>query len=109
VRAHLRSLDSPDALSGLDEYRPDDPANFQISVAAIVGPDDSSGGELFYFSVCTAQWLLEHHVLLVARWDAALVLRAIRDLCRHTVGDNWNEVAVKLGRYGAWEFHDYRP
>jgi hypothetical protein len=119
VYAQLRSLDSADALSGLEECRPDDPANFQLSVGAVIGPDDSPGGELFYFSVCTAQWLLEnpppkdfeflHHVLLVTRWDAEVVLRAIGDLCRRTVGDDWNEVALKLSRYGAWEFDDYRP
>jgi hypothetical protein len=37
-----------------------------------------------------------------------LVERALRDLCRRTEGDAWVDIAIKLSRYGLWEFEDYR-
>jgi hypothetical protein len=46
--------------------------------------------------------------LLLDRWDPELVERAIGDLCRRTEGENWHDIAVKLARYGHWEFEDYR-
>jgi hypothetical protein len=57
VRAELRSLDSTDARDGLASFRPDDPEAFVLTVAAQIGPADGRGEELFYFNVCTAQWL----------------------------------------------------
>jgi hypothetical protein len=45
---------------------------------------------------------------LLDRWSAELVERAIADLCRHTEGETWQEVAQKLSRYARWEFEDYR-
>lgn len=117
VRAELKSLDSADAPEGLADFKPDDPDKFGISVAAVVGPSGGTGGELFYFA-CSARWLIANPPekgfaymrghLLVTRWDAALVHRAISDLCRRTEGRDWNEIATKLSRYGAWEFEDYR-
>jgi Immunity protein 8 len=47
-------------------------------------------------------------VLLLSRWDYDLVVRAISDLCLHTKGETWEEVATSLSRYGHWEFEDYR-
>ena len=42
------------------------------------------------------------------RWDWEVVERAINDLCVRTEGDDWNQVATKLSRFGFWEFEDYR-
>jgi len=46
--------------------------------------------------------------VLVERWDYEVVNRALRDLCRHTAGGDWDEIATKLRLYGNWEFEDYR-
>jgi hypothetical protein len=48
-----------------------------------------------------------HSYLVLSRWDSSLVERAISDLCLHTEGADWQEVAGKLSRYGSWEFADY--
>lgn len=99
--------------------QPDDLAHFAADVTAYLGPAGGEGADLFEFRVCTPGWLAEHpnmpkgsaflrHHLLVERWDAALVERAIRDLCLRTEGGDWQEVATKLSRYGYWEFEDYR-
>ena len=42
------------------------------------------------------------------RWDYDVLVRAISDLCLRTEGEDWPEVATRLGRFGAWEFEDYR-
>jgi hypothetical protein len=70
------------------------------------------------FPVCSPSWVAEQplekgfgfqrHVLLLSRWDGGLVHRAIGDLCRRTEGATWNEVAVKLSRFGQWEFENYQ-
>ena len=44
----------------------------------------------------------------VTHWDYDVVLRAISDLCLHTKGESWTEIATKLSRYSHWEFEDYR-
>lgn len=98
---------------------PDDPEHFAAEVTPYIGPAEGRGADLFEFQVCTPRWLVEQasmpkgfaflrHHLLVERWDAGLVERAIRDLCLRTEGEDWQEVATKLSRCGYWEFEDYR-
>jgi len=118
MRAELRGLDSADAPDGLATFRPNDPEVFALALGASVGPANGRGAELFYFQVCSPGWIeahpppkgfeFMHGYLLLRRWDADLVERAISDLCRNTQGADWDEVAAKLSRYGAWEFADYR-
>jgi Immunity protein 8 len=118
VRAELKSLDSSVALDDLRDFRPNNPESLAIEVAATVGPPGVEGGDLFYFSACTAQWLQTdqpekgfaflHGYLLLTRWDFNVLERAIGDLCFRTEGSDWDEVATKLSRYGRWEFEDYR-
>ena len=117
MRAELRSLDSADAPEGLEGFRPSDPQSFALAIGATVGPEGGEGGDLFYFTVCTPEWLREngsqkgfaflHGHVLVDRWDYQLVERAIRDLCFRTEGAGWDEIATKLSRYGDWEFEEY--
>jgi len=122
VHAVLRSLTSVDCPVPLDIYEPEQPDHFGLVVAALVGPDEGQGEEIFYVTVCSPTWLAEvteskngcgkgfqflRHHLLVNRWDFVLVQRAIDDLCRTTSGRAWTEVAMKLSRFLAWEFEDY--
>jgi hypothetical protein len=117
MRAELKSLESADAVEGLERFRPADGTNFTLSIGAIVGPAGGEGGDLFYFHVTTATWLEQNpppkgfeflRRLLVTHWDYELVRRAVSDLVAHTQGEDWNELATKLSRYGHWEFEDYR-
>jgi hypothetical protein len=97
---------------------PEDRDVFGILVTTYVGAAGEPGADLFEFRVCTPRWLaanvalpksfafLRHH-LVVAQWDQALVERAIGDLCAHTERADWKEIALKLSRYGQWEFEDY--
>jgi hypothetical protein len=119
MRAELRSLHSADSKDGsLASFHPDDAGHFVLRVTALVGPAGQEGEEGFDFTVCSPAWLaqdelpkgfaFQRHTLLVARWDAGLVERAISDLCLRTEGEDWTEVAQKLSRFGRWEFEDYR-
>ena len=123
MRAVLRSLESPDlAPDSLTNYEPPLPDDFGVLLLALVGPDDGSGEEAFYITVCSPQWLARatmdenakgfefvRHRLVVNRWDPDLFRRAVADLCSHTSGLDWPEVANKLSRFMAWEFEDYTP
>ncbi len=117
----LRSLHCPDlAPASLEDYVPPLPSDFVIFVQAEVGPSDGEGSEVFGVSVCSPDGLSRtamsgshkgfafvRHRLVVERWDTVVIRRAIEDICRHSNGDTWDEVARKLGRYMHWEFEDY--
>lgn len=121
MHAVLRSLDSPAlAPETLDTFEPPIPDDFGVLLTASIGPDNGPGDEVFYVTVCSPKWLawatmtenvkgfeFVRHRLVVDRWDPDLFRRAIRDLCLHTSGADWTEVANKLSRYLAWEFEDY--
>jgi hypothetical protein len=116
VRAALKGLDSDGR--DLRDVAIDDAECFGLNLTASIGPADDDGAELFQLTACTARWLAEQdlpkgfafqrHTLLLQRWDPDLVARAVADLCRHTEGATWNEVATKLSRFAYWEFEDYR-
>jgi len=123
VHAVLRSIDSADIGSDtIDSYQPSNPKSFCLWVTATCGPSDGPGGELFQVAICSPEGLVAsiedtpnkgfafmRHRLVVERWDASLIRRAINDLCRTSTGDTWHDVALRLGRYMLWEFEDYRP
>jgi hypothetical protein len=123
MHAVLKSLSSPDVgADSLETHTPHLPDRFGIYVEAEIGPDGAEGADLFGVTVCSPLWLAEaatrenpkgfefvRHRLVVDRWDADLIRRAIGDLCVHATGDGWNEIATKLSRYLAWEFEDYKP
>ena len=117
MRAELKtlySLDVPD----LEAWQPEDPECFALNVRAIIGPEGSEGEESFDVTICTAAWLAQepppkgfeflHSRILVERWQYETVKRALGDLCVHTSGKNWIDIANRLSRYMHWEFDDYR-
>lgn len=70
-------------------------------------------------SVCTPAALTDlverdgvvigRHFIFVAEMNRATVEAIVRDRLRRIDGDNWNELAAKIGRIGLWEFEDYTP
>jgi Immunity protein 8 len=105
-------LHSPDA-DPLPAFAPEDPESFGVLVQAMVGPAGAEEEESFGFTVCTPRWFGREPFpkgfawprahLFVDRWDYAVVERAIGDLCAHSEGSDWNEVAARLACYGHWE------
>jgi hypothetical protein len=117
MHAELRHLHSPDVLD-MTAYIPEDPTHFSILVQAMIGPSGEQGEESFDFIVCTPRWLetvlsqdgfvFGQHYLIVARYDYGLIWQVIEDLCNRTDGPDWTTIGNKLGRYGHWEFEDYK-
>jgi Immunity protein 8 len=91
--------------------------DFAVLLQLMVGPQDAAGEEAFSLTVCTAGWLARRaveegvvdgrHHLVVARYDWPLIERFIRRRVTAVTGDDWKAIAVKLGRFGQWEFEDY--
>lgn len=117
MRAELRRLHSPDA--DLKCFVPAQEDNFSVLVQAMVGHRGSEAEESFSFIVCTPAWMQENLVgigkptfgathLFVNSFDYDQVETALSNLCRSIEGEDWNEIAAKLGRFGAWEFADYQ-
>jgi hypothetical protein len=83
----------------------------------IAGPADDEGEESFDVELCTPKWIsntytendliVGRHMMIVLRYDFRLIEKNIRQLVSECEGNNWNEVANKLGRIGRWEFEDY--
>lgn len=117
VRAKLFDLHSPDLLD-MDVNYPEDPENFGILVEAAIGEEGANGADLFGFVVCTPRWLENNipiegylfgrHRVILREYSYPIIWKIIDSLCQRTWGDNWEEVAHKLNRFGGWEFEDYQ-
>ncbi|PVE57301.1 immunity 8 family protein [Rhizobium rhizogenes] len=116
MRAQLKSLTTSD----IDPrtYWPDEEDDFGYYVQATIGPEGEDAGDVFGFQVCTPKWIsrelltdgsiFARHMLIVAEYDYQAVSKLISALCERTMGTDWQDIAHKLGRYGYWEFEDYR-
>ncbi|CAA9373330.1 MAG: hypothetical protein AVDCRST_MAG75-283 [uncultured Propionibacteriaceae bacterium] len=84
-----------------------------------VGPSGDKGSEIFSLEVLTLTALaarierdgpvVGRHLLIVDVIYESQVEQMIQDRLRRVAGDNWTEVASKVGRLGHWEFEDYEP
>jgi hypothetical protein len=116
MRAVLRRLHSPD-VHDLETWVPEGGACFGLLVQALVGPQDGEGEESFDFTVCSPEWLARkhggdavvfgrHHLFLLD-YNFEKVRRAIESIVDSVEGNDWQEIASKIARYGKWEFEDY--
>lgn len=116
MRAELRRVHSPD-VPDLASWRPEGEA-FGVLLQLMVGPRDSPGEESFDVLVCSPLHLEERarregpvwvrHTLVVETWAWPAVLEQLERRVTSATGDTWEEVAGSLGRWGRWEFEDYR-
>jgi hypothetical protein len=117
MRGVVRSLWSPDIPGGrLGDFAPSDPLDFGLLVEASIGPAGAAGEEVFDIVACSPSWLAARPgkgftwgrgTLLMARWDPAVVERAIGDLCLRSEGEEWQAVARLLGGFMRSEFADF--
>jgi hypothetical protein len=114
----VKRLHSPDVYD-LSKYVPDDPEHFGILVQVMVCPvGEDDVDESFDTVVCTPSWLstrlgstdieLGRHYTFVKQYDFVALTRFIEDFAAQCVGTTWDEVALRLGRLGKWEFEDYQ-
>ena len=113
----IKGLDSSDVYD-LESFIPEDKDYFGFPLAIKAGPKNENGSDLFYLYVCTTKYFeneflnKEHilngrHHLFVGKYDYDLIVKYINDLMPKCEGVNWQECAIKIGRYAKWEFEDY--
>ncbi len=93
---------------------PDDPLDCWVDVRADIGPEGQSGGDMFAFSVCTIgrlQKILKKNpslaidkTILVEKFDWGVIEAEIEAILKDVDGETWAEIAMKIHRYGDWEF-----
>jgi len=118
VRAEIKRLHSPD-VPNLKAYVPEDAGNFGFLLQIMVGPIGGAGEESFDVVVCSTRWVGEHlgpegilvgrHYLVVDSYDYRRLEGFLRRYVDQCSGSTWEQVAMKLGRLGKWEFEDYKP
>ena len=116
IQAEVKRLHSPDVYD-LATYVPEDPENFGFLLQVMIGSVGEDGEESFDVVVCTPSWLsdrilptkivLGRHYLLVKQYDYTRLLQFLISFASGCRGATWDEVALRLGRLGMWEFEDY--
>jgi hypothetical protein len=115
----------------LDDFVPQDPAHFGLSVQVFIGDTVSDEFDSFDLWVCSPSWLaarakerwppLEQGLRaipdavmvgtgtwLMQRWDRAVFEHALDVVCESfSGGPDWGSVAARIGRLIPWEY-DYR-
>lgn len=112
------------------EWTPADQECFGLPGMVFAGPEPEGAVDAFDFVLCTPRWLahqfdvgrvrgfggrwladgqvlLGRGLILVQRWDRAVVERAVREAFGRVSGPTWSHAADRAGRDIPWEF-DYR-
>ena len=115
MKAEIRGYHSPDV--DLENWTPDNLGCFGFLLQVFVGPQGADGEESFDFIVGTPSWLeqiygrgavvLGHSHVIVFEYEFEKIRHAIERLVSHVEGDDWEGIATRIARYGAWEFDDY--
>jgi len=115
--AELKRLHSPDVLD-LRSWLPASD-EFAILVQILAAPQGSPGEESFDVTVCSTAWIAQRareeriidgrHHLVVDHFDYDRLYQYISGYVSSCEGPTWQDVALRLGRLGRWEFEDYRP
>jgi Immunity protein 8 len=115
ITPNIRAFHSPD-VDDLEGYRP--PGDeFALLVQMLSGPDGGQGEEAFDVQVVTPAWLEQRyasdglvsgdHLLIVFDYDWPRIEAHLRKRVAACQGDDWSQVAAKIGRFAHWEFEDY--
>jgi hypothetical protein len=117
IHAELKHIISPE-VDDPSSYHPEDENNFGFLLQLIIGPKNQKGEESFQVMVCTPQWLSQHfgkdeiiigrHYLILFEYNYQRLINRINKYLQHCSDDTWHEVAIKVGRFGLWEFEDYK-
>ena len=118
MKAEIKSLYSLQLEDSLINYWPDDVSNFGTWIRVYIGPLGGGGAEAFDIQVCTPEWVKAQcadrgpmwgrHMLIVEAYDYDAIKGVIERYVAGSDGDNWEAIAGKLSRIGAWEFEDYQ-
>jgi len=117
MKAEIKYLHSPD-VSDLKEYQPQQKDNFGFLLQVMIGPKGEKGEESFDMMVVTPKWLMEKyghsevilgkHYVIVFEYNYENLYNRLQYTVDGLEEKDWNTLALKLARFGHWEFDDYR-
>jgi len=118
MRAQLKYLLNLENLQYLQEYLPEKNDDFGFYIRCVVGEVTLGGEESFDIFLCTPKWFLKNceqseiifgrHYLIVLEYNYPRIYERLRSYIDSTHGTTWDEIGLKLGHIGHWEFEDYR-
>jgi len=115
MKPFLKYITSPD-IDDLEKFN-SVKEDFCYLIQAFFGPTSGDGEESFDFLVCSPKWLeaeaekdkliFGKGLIITNEFNLIYVKNMLSSLCNRVSGKNWEEIAIKLSRYGNWEFEDY--
>ena len=117
MKAKLKYIHSPD-IPDLPAFVPQNQDSFSILLQLMVSPFDGEGEESFDLILCTPKWLMENHkisdiiigrhYLIVFEYNYPGIYNKLKRIIENIDEKNWDEIGLKIGRIGKWEFEDYQ-
>jgi len=105
-------------MDALEDHVPDDLERFCVIVRVMIDPRESDGEESFDVRVCSPLWLhqqVQHEgfvlgiqSLVVAEFIPEHIRKVLTRCIERHGCDSWQDVALKIGRMGKWEFEDLK-
>jgi hypothetical protein len=119
MKVEIRKLYSLEIEDEMSHYQPADANNFGTWMRLSVGLNGERGTDNFDLFVCTPQWLSEEletdpvarwgrHFLIVKEYNLAAIADQLDRMVQRCSGDDWHDTALKIARFAAWEFEDYK-
>ena len=114
MRAEIKNVHSPDIFN-LEEHIAT--GAFAIHIQIIMGPRGQEGEESFDVQVCSPAFLEMslgdeiingRHMIIMNSFSYKKFYEFIQKTFLSFEGANWGELALKISRYGYWEFEDYK-
>jgi len=119
MKALLSGIHSPDVhdFDNIVEISVGDA--FCVLIQAFFRPENEEGEDAFSFLFCNASYLaakakndgfvLGRSMIIVDQLSRQIIEQSLTSIAEDIEGDDWQDVANKLNRYGQWEFEDYQP
>src|SRR5258706_15775892 len=118
MKADLKSFYSIDIENPLKEFSPEIEDNFGFWARMIIGEKTKDGEESFDIMICTPKWLMANHntseilfglhYLIVFEYNYQKIYDKLKRFIENIEGKTWNEIGLKIGMIGKWEFEDYQ-
>jgi len=116
MKAEIKEFHSPD-VDDLASWRPET-ESFQVFIQLLIGTKGERGEEAFNLLVCSPSWLAEEvrkvgvvdgrHMFVVDTWNWPVISRYFRRRVTNVEAEDWDSLALILGRIGMWEYEDYK-
>lgn len=91
--------------------------NADIGPEGEKAPDGTAATDIFLFYVTTPKRLYKfierngygfgRNLIILKKYDEELIKKSIENILVSIEGDSWENVAMKISKYGTWEFDRY--